>query len=318
MIPGIVAAQAAAEAIAPPLSVVEAAAAEDVADGFLGIFAVEAANAGDSQTTTLITSMDMFELLTAADTPDAVVSAQRPLDLYTVGLTACYSAGRQLRSSYAGAFYAATSGAITSLNDQSGGGRNLTDEGIAARRPAEATAGPNSRPAADFDGSSDYLRTTAALSSFIANSAGYIVLSGIVSAITQNSATITANDLLLGDQSQFAGFYLRNTPGGGTGTVYAYNWDGTADGATATFAVNTPVVLTWRHEGGSIYVSVNGAAEISVLSGNTSTMTGVLDLCGRGLQYSNSTIFELATWSIVPNATERAAIVADFKAWIGA
>lgn len=43
---------------------------------------------------------------------------------------------------------------------------------------------------------------------------------------------------------------------------------------------------SWRHEGGAVYMGINGT-EVSVASGNTSSLTGTLRMGGAGTQYSN-------------------------------
>lgn len=239
-----------------------------------------------------------------------------PLDGFSP--TGAWSMSRDLLSAFAGGSrYTDSSGAVSSLNDQSGNTRHLTDAGTAARRPTVATGGPNSRTCADFDGSTDFL-TGAAISNFISNSAGYMIVSWLADAITLNVAQSYNNHLILGDAGQFMGLYLRDT--GSPDTVYGFNWDGNEDrGVDATIAVSTAYVTEWRHDGGNVYVRVNGGTWQSAASGNTSTMTNALLLGGRnGAQQFNGKIFEAAVFSTVPGSTDRDAFEADFRAWVGA
>ena len=57
-------------------------------------------------------------------------------------------------------------------------------------------------------------------------------------------------------------------------------------------AAATPYVLTWRHEGGNLFVGVNGVESAGTASGNTSTLTDTLAFGGK--------IFELASFPTVP------------------
>lgn len=224
--------------------------------------------------------------------------------------TGAWSLSRDLLSAYSGGSrYTDVSGAISQLTDQSGNTRNFTDGGIVGQRPTLTTAGPNSRACADFDGSTDFL-IASALSNFISASSGLMIVGCIIDAITLNNAVAYQNDSLLVDSGLFAGIYLRNTGGG---QAIAYNWDGNEDKAVATIATATPYVLHWRHEGGNVYMGVNGT-ETSVASGNTSTLTGILRMAGS--QYSNCKVFEAATFSTVPGTM--AAVISDMKTWIGA
>lgn len=234
------------------------------------------------------------------------------------GVTAAWSMSRDLLGSFAGSRYTDVSGAVSSLNDQSGNSRHLTDAGTAARRPAVSTAGPNSVTCADFDGSSDHLGGAAA-SSFVTASAGYMLVSFIVDAVTANSGNPYENEPVIGDGGGFMGIYLRNTAGTPE-TAQAYNWDGSADVATsATIDVATAYVVEWWHDSGNLYVCVNNGTPVSVASGNTSDLTGALDIghaYGGSGEFFDGKVFEAYTASAVP--ASRSTIAADFMTQIGA
>lgn len=236
------------------------------------------------------------------------------------GVTAAWSASRNLLSSFgAGSKYTdAGGGAISSLNDQSGNSRNLTDGGSSTRRPALSTAGPNSIACLDFDGSSDYL-TGAAISNFISNSSGYMLASFIIDTVTANSANPYENEPILGEAGGFMGIYIRNTTGTPE-TAQAYNWDGNADAATAAVIdTATAYVVEWWHDSGNLYLCVNNGTPVSVASGNTSNVTNAL---GLGKAYTGSgaaldgKVFEAYTASAVP--ASRSTIAADIMTHIGA
>jgi hypothetical protein len=255
--------------------------------------------------------------------------------------TGCWSLSRFLRSAYTGSKYSATSGAITTINDQSGNGFNLTDRSLTTRRPAETTAGLQSRACAAFDGTSDFLvtGTTVLVSSLISASAGFIIISCIIDAFQGNQATLQFNDQLTGDQNLKIGLYLRDLSGG---TAYAINDSGTIQNQSRTLTTAKGYVLTWRHEGGNLFF---GSAERDplwntftfvdplppwtwtgaytetggVASGNTAAFPAgdTFNIGGRGNQFFKGKIFELATFSTVPTAEQRAALVTDFGTWFG-
>jgi hypothetical protein len=87
-----------------------------------------------------------------------------------------------------------------------------------------------------------------------------------------NSATEYFNCTLVGGQrNTYSGVYIRNN--GGTWTLYAYNWDGNSDVQSYPITPDEPHVLCIRHEGGTLYFSVDCGAEVSVASGNTTSQT---------------------------------------------
>lgn len=234
--------------------------------------------------------------------------------------TGAWSMSRDLLSAFVGGSrYADTAGAITSINDQSGNSRHLTDSATATRRPAVATQGPNSVTCANFDGSSDFLSTTATLADFIAAASGYIVCSVIIDNLTRNFANARDNHPIVGGTSATPsiGLYGRLLSGT-TPTVYAHNRDASDDQpAGATISLGTAYVLEWRHEGGNIYLRVNGGTETSVASGNTGSLIEVLQLAGGSTVRCDMDFFEMAVFSTVPSSGDRNAIVADFMAHIG-
>lgn len=238
-----------------------------------------------------------------------------PLDGLTA--TGAWSVSRDLYTSFIGSTRYTTATGIDSLKDQSGNTRNL-DNGTSTQQPLPTTAGPNSRACADFDGSTDSL-FGAAISNFIANNAGYMVASVIADTIA--SAAVGAGfyiggDAILNDtvSSGYMGLLF-----GASGRCVGYNYDGTQDyanGAASAVSAGTAYVVEWRHEGGTMYVRVNGGTEVTVATGNTQVMTGLLRM-GEGW---DGKIFEAAVFSgaNIPNSTARDALVADMRTWIGA
>ncbi len=246
----------------------------------------------------------------------AALARSAPLDGFTTGLTGTWSMSRKMLSNYAangGDFYHTTSSAVDIIYDQSGNSRNITDGGVAARRPAVSTAGSNSIACADFDGSTDSL-SGAAISNFGTSSNFYLIITAVIDSVTLNNSLMYQNDLLMGDAGVFQGIYLRNNGP----NAFGYNWDGSAggDGGNTSFTTGAVHVFEWRHEGGVVYMTVDGT-EVSASSGNTTTMTGLLSFFGRGTQFANGKMFEAATWSTVPSSGDRTTIRNAFKNYAG-
>lgn len=92
-----------------------------------------------------------------------------------------------------------------------------------------------------------------------------------------NSSTSYFNcNLIGGGRNAYFGVFIRNN--GGVYTLYPYNWDGNEDGSTIGITVTPDAahVICIRHDGGSLFFSVDCGAELSVASGNTDNTTPLL------------------------------------------
>lgn len=246
-----------------------------------------------------------------------------PLDQLS-GVTGAYSLSRSLLQTWTTATYADVAGAITTVYDQTGNNREFTDAATSSRRPALTTAGPNSRACADFDGSTDVLTATGAggidVATFFNNNSGYIAISCLPDSIVANQANIYDNEGLICDSgSGFLGIFFK------TGDIAAaYNWDGNNDNVTTSVTEGTPYVFEWRHDSGTLYLRVNGGTEVSVASGNTSTLTGTMKVGNNRNASPTDTgcfdgkVFEWVMFDTVPSLGQRDNLVANMKAWIGA
>lgn len=246
--------------------------------------------------------------------------ASTPLDGVS-GVTAAWSASRDLLTSFIGGskYTDAGGGAISQFSDQSGNSGHLSDGGTSARRPTLSTAGPNSTACLDFGGTDDWLSSAGAVSNFISASAGYMLVSFIIDAVTANSGNPYDNEPILGDTGGYMGIYVRDTASTPE-TAQAFNWSGGSTVATsAVIDVATAYVVEWWHDSGNLYLCVNNGSPVSVASGNTDNLTGVLGLghayTGSG-EYLDGKIFEGFTASAVPGS--RSTIAADFMNHIGA
>jgi hypothetical protein len=230
--------------------------------------------------------------------------------------TSAFSMSRDLLTSWAGNSRYSTGTGVSTWKDQSGSARDVFQIS-GGNQPALANAGPNGRACLDFDGSNDTLANSVALSNLIANNSGFYIVSVIIDTFPTNAALSYQNSGIFMDGGVFAGMTVRSN--GGSPLVYAYNWDGNEDKAQASVAASTPYVLTWRHEGGNLYVGVNGVESAATASGNTSTMTN-----GQRVGYTSGStvfdgkIFELASFSTVPSSGDRATMITNLMNWIGA
>lgn len=174
--------------------------------------------------------------------------------------------------------------------------------------PVASTAGPNSRTCADFDGVDDFLTTDLPLSDFISADAAYVVISLIVDAVTG------VNHAVLADTEAAFGLYASNA--GGL-TLLGFN---DAEFVSMLGApIGDPLVIAFRHEDGAIYLRVNLGPEHSVASGDTSDLTGTLQLAMTAISTNaNIKVFEIATFECVPPEGVREALEQDFMSWVGA
>jgi hypothetical protein len=231
-----------------------------------------------------------------------------------IGPTGAWSMSRKLLSNYAGAFYTdAGGGAISAWLDQSGSSRNLS-QGTSGSRPSAATAGGKSRACADFDGTDDLL-TGATMSNFIAAGTGYLVVSALADVISTDVTSANngyQNDGIISDDGANVGILLRSTGPLAIANNFDGNSDDTGTVATTTGAVH---VYEWRHEGGNLYLRVDGGTEASVASGNT-TLTASM-IVGRNYsnQYFDGKVFEAAAFNVVPSLSQRDALVSNMLAW---
>jgi hypothetical protein len=241
------------------------------------------------------------------------------LDSYTTGLTGAFSFSRDLLSSFSSARQTNTAGAIDSWVNQTGNGIVLT--GATTGRPTLAIAGPSNRACADFDGTDDKLSTSGGggqqIANLFTNAAGWIAISFIADVIDANDPTVYSNECLVADHGGYMGLFLKTGD-----AVHSYNYDGTVDTNSTPITETAVHVVEWRHEGGNVYVRVDGGAEEVAASGNTQVMTGQLRIGSTAVSPSGATelngkVFELITYSTVPSLADRNIIVANMKTWAG-
>lgn len=250
----------------------------------------------------------------------SAISAPKSAVLDGTIATTAWSMSRSLYSNFPGSLYEPDGSNVKSIVDQSPNPTTPAGtNGVVALEPALNAAGPHNIRSALFNGTSNAMALGDTGEHFIDPAGGYIVISAIVRSITLNSSNTWQNDLLIGDGQFFWGIYLLNSV---PQTVRAFNWDGTDDFVSANISLNTPYVFAWRHQGGNLFLSVNGAPETSVASGNTTDVTGFGRLGGisSSAQNANVDFFEAVIYdsASIPSAATRTSIVTNFMSNIGA
>lgn len=87
-----------------------------------------------------------------------------------------------------------------------------------------------------------------------------------------DSANAFLNMTLVGEsRNAYFGAHVRKTAG--VYTLYAYAWDGSEDKVGLTFTPDEPHTVCIRHDGATMYLSMDCGAEVSVASGTTDTGT---------------------------------------------
>ncbi|MFD1982462.1 hypothetical protein ACFSOZ_07185 [Mesorhizobium newzealandense] len=236
----------------------------------------------------------------------ATAPAGPPPPLDGLSPTGAYSLSRDLLTSFAGnARYNGTTTA-SQLNDQTGAGsRNLA---ASPTNLTVQTAGPNSRTSAKCDAINQQF-SGSVMSNFISATSGYYIASFLL------WSAAGSNNLVFGDGNTNLGLYLQ------PGKLNSYNQGQWAPALGSGFAVSTATayVAEWRHESGNLYCRLNGGSWSGATVSGNSTLTGALNIGGKGGSgQAPINFFEGATFSTVPSTTVQDALVADFKAWIGA
>lgn len=215
-----------------------------------------------------------------------------------------------------GTFVGSGTGYVTTLFDQSGNSRTLAQASTTKQPSFDADIGAAAVPGAVFDGSNDILATSGALSNLMSTTVGYIVIVGLIDdTLTLDSATASANALLLGDASLKLGLFVRKG-----GTLYGLNDDGSADNTTDHVPITKAFVAELRRTATTIYTRVNGGTEQSATSATTSSLAGALDIgdLAAGSQALDFNLFAVLTFSTAPSEDDRNRLVERLMRWSGA
>lgn len=151
------------------------------------------------------------------------------------------------------------------------------------------------------------------MSDIFAVGAKTVLFSIYVAAIATNAANVWDNSALLSDTGSQFGIHFRDNgsataDANGVSSQYkiiAYNWDGNADSVELSIALSTSYVGVIRHDGTNLYLSLNGGAEVSVASGNTSDLSAVVKLgVSTNNSYYSGRVGEIAFYNAALTGTD--------------
>ena len=198
-----------------------------------------------------------------------------------------------------------------------GADRIFKQTGAAAVPVWRATTPLMPRPCLEFTGTQQLVLTNNVGtgrpgSELITASAQTLLIAFYVSVINASGLSYVS-DPLIGDNSGYWGAMLGGTNVGG------YNYDGSQDYATKSVTVGAPHVLMVRHQGGTLYASLDGGAESSTASGNTQVLTASVAV-GRTAQSSynfTGRLGEIAIYNTALTGTDLTDAVTYFTAkWL--
>jgi hypothetical protein len=157
----------------------------------------------------------------------------------------------------------------------------------------------------------DFSGADIALSNLITASTYTMYIAFHPDTIVSTDATYNGEPLLA-DTAGYWGVFLARV--GGAPKVVAYNYDGNADYVILDCSVGSPHVVMVRHEGGTLYASIDGGSESSIASGSTSSLTGTPKI-GYGV-YGFGTldahVGEIAIYNAAQTSDERDEAIAYF------
>lgn len=193
----------------------------------------------------------------------------------------------------------------------------MADQTSAARNITQATSGlrPSltSMPAVQFDGVDNVLAGTT-LTNFVTAAAHTIMVAfkPLAWSTTAALSAAHANHCIIGDTSAYCGLSMRNVAGS---EIMCWLEDGSYRGVTLAASLNTPIVVTHRHSGGTIYASINGGTEVSTAAGSIGGLGGTLRV-GIGSTvgvHANIDLYEAVTYNTSLSADQIAQNVGTMR-----
>jgi hypothetical protein len=109
-----------------------------------------------------------------------------------------------------------------------------------------------------------------------------------------NDATIYGNAGAWTDAGSNLGVHFKNNAG--AYSANAYNWDGSADFASASISLDTVLAIAYRHTGGNIEINVNNGGWVQAASGNTADLSANLQI-GKDVGTFDARFGELALFN---------------------
>jgi hypothetical protein len=214
------------------------------------------------------------------------------------GLTAWLdcSLAAQMYSDYPPVTLVANDGDAVAYYDDLSSELNNFVQTTPGSRPLYKLNRQNSLSGVLFQGTDDYLYSTACAAFYTAN----------VKTVVMVLKNISGTGGLIGDSGGYFGGQIQ-----GATTARFYNYDGANDTVDITIPVaGTAFVLTFWHTGGYLYLQTNdGTPSAGVASGLTTVQSLVQQVGSAGGGYANFDLYELAIYSQALSATDRAALV---------
>jgi hypothetical protein len=190
----------------------------------------------------------------------------RPVDVFLPtsisGLTAWFDASdaATIFDQSIGGSATAPDGQVGRLQDKSGNGRNFV-QATSADRPTRKTNVQNGLDVIRFDGSGDHMNMSALMSNLITASSSTVFIVARAATVTTNEADIFDNQLLLGDNGLWHGFFVLKS--NGTASAFGYNGDVPDPTATVSYTPPAWVVFAVRHNGTNLSARINGGTPAS-------------------------------------------------------
>lgn len=227
---------------------------------------------------------------------------------------ACWGVGLQLLTSWGATPTYTTNVGINKVEDQTGGGSYFSTNSSGAE-PALGTAGANSVPSANFDGSNDTIGCAKDASFYMTVSDWCMVLAVQVdSPIPSDSGTPYSNAQVLGDNSGYVGLGLRDPGSAPVAEGWSFNGSNWNNKVTASITLGAKAVLQYRRTGGNLYLSVNGGTEQSAASANTASLATRLSLAHSIGSYGKIRFVAGASWK---SSTAQPGVVTAFMSYMG-
>lgn len=162
--------------------------------------------------------------------------------------------------------------------------------------------GSNSKPAMDFDGTSDcFAQSTGTLDTLIAAGAMTVWAVFNADAIATDAGNAWFNDGIYTDSGAFMGINLQQTNG-----ILGWNYDGTGDVTVNAITTGNWNLVEMRHESGNLSTNKNGGSDNTIASGDTQSMTGTVNV-GRNhaTSFFNGKMHEMVFYDTALSSGDR-------------
>lgn len=190
-----------------------------------------------------------------------------------------------------------TAGAVSQWDDVSGNSVSFT-QGTGANQPTRTADDIEGNTSISFDGTNDSLSSSTTLASIISESEFTAFFVYKASVLDSTARTIFTAEI---GASEYITLYVETD-----NKIYLINRDSGGIDYTAGITYDTNVnIIKCRHSGGNIYISVNGGAESSGVSGDTTSLAGTITLGRRSAgTYASGKLLEVIFYNRDIGTTE--------------